>query len=45
MSEWFAAGANGAGIGSSLYRPGRTAAEVGTLAAGLVSAARKARGR
>jgi 2-dehydro-3-deoxyphosphogalactonate aldolase len=45
MSEWVAAGANGAGIGSSLYRPGRTAAEVGTLAAGLVSAARKARGR
>ena len=43
IGEWFAAGAAGAGIGGSLYRPGRTAQEVGAIAEGLVRAARAAR--
>lgn len=38
LSEWFAAGANGFGIGSALYKPGRTADEVGGLATDLVAA-------
>jgi len=44
IGEWFAAGAAGAGIGGSLYRPGRTVREVGAIAEGLVRAARAARG-
>jgi 2-dehydro-3-deoxyphosphogalactonate aldolase len=34
------AGASGYGIGSALYRPGRAAAEIGTLAGALVAAAK-----
>src|ERR1043166_490194 len=34
------AGASGYGIGSALYRPSRSAAEIGTLARALVAAAR-----
>jgi 2-dehydro-3-deoxyphosphogalactonate aldolase len=34
------AGASGYGIGSALYRPGRPAAEIGTLARALVAAAK-----
>ena len=32
FGEWFAAGVTGFGIGSALYRPGRTADEVGAIA-------------
>lgn len=39
LGEWIAAGAAGAGIGSALYRPGRTPAEVGRIARELVAAA------
>jgi len=38
MAVWRGAGAAGFGIGSSLYAPGRSAAEVGTRAAALVEA-------
>ncbi len=38
LPEWLAAGAAGVGIGSSLYRPGRTPDDVGTIAARIVSA-------
>lgn len=43
IGEWLAAGAMGAGIGSSLYRPGRSAEEVGATACALVEAVRKVR--
>jgi 2-dehydro-3-deoxyphosphogalactonate aldolase len=36
MGEWLAAGVAGFGIGSSLYKPGRSAADVRTRAQGLV---------
>jgi 2-dehydro-3-deoxyphosphogalactonate aldolase len=36
MQPWLAAGANGFGLGSALYRPGRTAEEVGRSAAAFV---------
>jgi 2-dehydro-3-deoxyphosphogalactonate aldolase len=38
MGGWIAAGARGFGLGSALYRPGMSAAEVGTRAADFVSA-------
>ena len=38
MADWCAAGADGFGIGSALYRPGVTATEVGRRAAGFVAA-------
>ena len=38
FSEWTAAGASGFGIGSSLYKPGRSATEVGTRARDMVAA-------
>lgn len=38
LGEWRAAGANGFGIGSALYKPGRSAAEVAKLATALVTA-------
>ncbi|MDO5648256.1 2-dehydro-3-deoxy-6-phosphogalactonate aldolase [Paracoccus sp. (in: a-proteobacteria)] len=38
MAEWRAAGANGCGIGTSLYRPGDDAATVGDRARALVQA-------
>lgn len=45
LADWFAAGAAGAGIGTSLYRPGLDPAEVGRRAEALVAAARAARAR
>lgn len=38
FSEWKAAGANGFGIGSALYKPGRTAAEIAPIARDMVAA-------
>jgi 2-dehydro-3-deoxyphosphogalactonate aldolase len=38
MDEWAKAGANGFGIGTSLYRPGDDAATVGTRAEALSAA-------
>ena len=40
MAPWREAGANGFGLGSALYKPGRTAAEVGAAAAHFVAATR-----
>lgn len=37
FAEWFAAGATGFGIGSALYRPGDTAAEVAVAARTIVA--------
>ena len=44
LTEWAEAGIDGIGFGTDLYSPGRTAAEVGTRAAAIVSAWRQARG-
>jgi len=44
ISDWFAAGADGAGLGSALYRPGRSAGDVGAIARAFVAAAREAQG-
>jgi 2-dehydro-3-deoxyphosphogalactonate aldolase len=41
MAEWLAAGASGFGLGSELYRPGLSAAEVGAKTAACVSALRR----
>ena len=38
FAEWKAAGANGFGIGSALYKPGRTAEEIDPIARGMVAA-------
>jgi 2-dehydro-3-deoxyphosphogalactonate aldolase len=38
FAEWRAAGANGFGLGSNLYKPGKTADEVGAAAKEIVSA-------
>ena len=38
LARWQAAGADGFGIGSALYRPGQAAAEVGANAARFVAA-------
>ena len=43
MAKWWAAGARGFGLGSELYRPGMTAAEVGERARAAVAALRAAR--
>lgn len=40
IRSYAAAGASGYGIGSALYKPGRSAAEIGTLARALVSASK-----
>ena len=40
MAEWWAAGARGFGLGSELYKPGFTAAEVGERADKAVAAVR-----
>lgn len=37
IGDWLAAGAAGLGIGSTLYRPGRPAAEVGVLASRIIA--------
>lgn len=42
MSPWRAAGANGFGLGSALYKPGATAADVGAAARAFVAAWRAA---
>ncbi|MBC2670623.1 2-dehydro-3-deoxy-6-phosphogalactonate aldolase [Novosphingobium piscinae] len=39
LADWFAAGARGAGIGSALYQPGRSAADVAERAAAFLAAA------
>lgn len=44
MKEWWQAGAQGFGIGSNIYKPGRSAAEVGRAAAEFVSAWRELAG-
>lgn len=38
FAEWKAAGANGFGIGSALYKPARSAADVGAVAREMVAA-------
>lgn len=44
MKDYLEAGADGFGLGSGLYRPGRPAAEVGARAAAYVAALKAARG-
>jgi 2-dehydro-3-deoxyphosphogalactonate aldolase len=44
IADWFAAGAHGAGLGSALYKVGKSAPEVGAAARAFVAAAREARG-
>ncbi|MCB1340033.1 MAG: 2-dehydro-3-deoxy-6-phosphogalactonate aldolase [Pseudooceanicola sp.] len=44
FAEWFAAGADGFGIGTALYRPGDSASEVGRKANAIVAAFDSARG-
>jgi len=43
MAEYWAAGANGFGLGSALYKPGATAAQVSVAAAQFVAELRKIR--
>lgn len=43
FSDWFAAGADGFGIGSSLYKPGMSTSEIGQRGAEIVAAYDKAR--
>ena len=43
MADYWAAGANGFGLGSALYKPGSTPAQVATSAAQFVAALRKIR--
>jgi 2-dehydro-3-deoxyphosphogalactonate aldolase len=38
MAAYFSAGATGFGLGSALYKPGMTAAEVGEKARGFIAA-------
>ena len=38
FAEWIDAGVTGFGLGSALYKPGRSAAEVGLIARGMVQA-------
>jgi 2-dehydro-3-deoxyphosphogalactonate aldolase len=40
IAPWRAAGANGFGLGSSLYRPGKSALEVAAAARSFVTAVR-----
>lgn len=44
MGEYWAAGASGFGLGSALYRPGATAAQVSVAAAEFIAALRKIKG-
>ena len=43
VAGWRAAGADGLGLGSALYKPGRTAVEVGEAAHAFVDAWRAGR--
>ena len=43
MAPWLAAGAAGFGLGSSLYKAGRTAQDVGQRAEAIVTALKNAR--
>lgn len=43
LADWLAAGAEGIGVGGALYKPGDTAATVGTRARALVAAWQAAR--
>ncbi|WP_129793688.1 2-dehydro-3-deoxy-6-phosphogalactonate aldolase [Sphingosinicella sp. CPCC 101087] len=43
VQPWLDAGGDGLGLGSGLYRPGRSASDVGERAAAFVAAARAAR--
>lgn len=43
VGKWFEAGANGFGLGSALYKPGQTAAQVGAQAREFVAAVKTAR--
>jgi 2-dehydro-3-deoxyphosphogalactonate aldolase len=43
FGDWMAAGADGFGIGTALYTPGLTVAEIATRAAGIVAAYKAAR--
>jgi len=38
FATWRAAGADGFGIGSALYKPGRSASEIGRIAVDMVAA-------
>ncbi|MGE4612111.1 MAG: 2-dehydro-3-deoxy-6-phosphogalactonate aldolase [Paracoccaceae bacterium] len=38
FADWLEAGANGFGLGSSLYKPGRTADEISNIATNIVTA-------
>jgi len=42
VGQWFAAGADGFGLGSALYKPGQTPAEVGRQARDFVTAVKEA---
>jgi len=44
FDQWIKAGADGFGIGSALYKPGRSAAEIAPLAAEMVAAYDAAKG-
>jgi 2-dehydro-3-deoxyphosphogalactonate aldolase len=41
MADYLAAGADGFGLGSALYAPGRSAGDVAERAAGFVAALRR----
>ena len=43
VGQWFAAGADGFGLGSALYKPGQTAAQIGQQARDFVTAIEGAR--
>ena len=44
FGEWFAAGADGFGIGSALYKPGMSAGDIAARAADIVAAYDGAKG-
>lgn len=44
FADWFAAGANGFGIGSALYKPGMSTADIGSRARDIVAAYDRDRG-
>lgn len=45
MAEWLDAGADGFGLGSALFRPGRSVEEIGSLAQSFVAAWRSRKGQ